>query len=210
MIAHLLFDLDNTLYPASSGFERRTVDLMIRFAAEHIGASIPRTMALREDGFKKYGTTLEWLRQEYGPVDVEAYYSRVHPAGEEAALSPDPLLREILSADPLPKSIFTNSPREHADRVLRRLGIDDLFQAIYDIRFFGLRGKPAPEAYEKVLDRLRLGPESVAFFDDSPRAVRAFHAMGGAAFLVDEAGEHAGAGLPSLPSIHRYPTILRT
>jgi putative hydrolase of the HAD superfamily len=210
VIAHILFDLDNTLYPASSGFEQKTVSLMIQFAAEHIGKDLPETMALRAEGFKKFGTTLEWLRQEYGPVDVETYYSRVHPEGEEIVLCPDPELRDILVSDPRPKSIFTNSPREHADRVLKRLGIRDLFQAVYDIRFFGFRGKPAPEAYLKVLGRIGLEPGAVAFFDDSPRAVRAFADMGGHAFLVDETGEHDGTGLPSLPLIHQYRTILRS
>jgi len=210
VISHILFDLDNTLYPASNGFDQKTVSLMIQFAAEHIGLSLDQTIAFRAEGFKKYGTTLEWLRQEHGPVDVEAYYSRVHPAGEEIILDPDPALRELLSSDPRPKSIFTNSPLEHAERVIKRLGIGDLFHAIYDIRFFGFRGKPAPEAYIKVLDILHEEAESVAFFDDSPRAVSAFSAMGGHAFLVDETGEHTGSGLPSIPSIHHYQTILRS
>jgi putative hydrolase of the HAD superfamily len=208
VIAHILFDLDNTLYPASTGFEDRTIGLMIEFAAEHLGLSLPETRALRAANYPKYGTTFEWLKREHGLIDAEGYFARVHPEGEESILSPDPVLRELLSSDPLPKSIFSNSPREHVDRVLKRLGLSGLFEAVYDIRFFEFRGKPAPEAYTRVSSLLGLPADSVAFFDDSPRAVRAFQEMGGHACLVDESGAHADSGLASLASIHHYRQVI--
>jgi putative hydrolase of the HAD superfamily len=204
VIAHILFDLDDTLYPASTGFEDRTIGLMIEFAAEHLGLSLPEAKALRASSYPKYGTTFEWLKREHGPIDVEKYFARVHPEGEESILSPDPALRELLASDPLPKSIFSNSPHEHVDRVLKRLGLIGLFEAVYDIRFFEFRGKPAPEAYTRVLDILGLPAGSVAFFDDSPRAVRAYQEMGGRAFLVDESGAHEKSELPSIKSIFEY------
>ncbi len=204
MLSHILFDLDNTLYPASVGFEEKTIELMIRFAAKRLGLGVEEARQLRAKRMPGYGTTLEWLRREHGPIDVDEYFRFVHPAGEEAILSPDPGLRELLSAETLPMSIFTNSPREHADRVLSRLGLTQLFESIYDIRFFEFRGKPAREAYFRVLDPLGLEPREVAFFDDSPRAVKAFSDLGGNAFLVDESGSHREYGLPSLPRIKEY------
>jgi putative hydrolase of the HAD superfamily len=204
VLSHILFDLDNTLYPSSTGFEDKTIELMIRFAAGHLGLSVEEARRLRSMRMPGYGTTLEWLRREHGPLDVDEYYAFVHPAGEEAILSPDPGLRELLSAETLPMSIFTNSPREHAERVLSRLGLSGLFDSIYDIRFFEFRGKPAREAYYRALDPLGLEPREVAFFDDSPRAVKAFLELGGNAFLIDESGSHRDYGLPSLPRIQQY------
>ncbi len=204
VIRHLLFDLDNTLYPAGSGFEQRIVERMTSYAAAHLGLPLEQAQELRKERLSRYGTTLEWLQREHGPLDPEVFYAAVHPEGEESILAPDPELRRLLECDPLPKTIFTNAPAEHAQRVLTQLDLDGIFGGIYDIRFSAYRGKPAREAFERILAVLGESAENVAFFDDSPRAVMTFRAMGGHGFLVDDLGIHRDSGLESLPSIHHY------
>jgi putative hydrolase of the HAD superfamily len=208
VVSHLLFDLDNTLYPASSGLEGNIVGLMTEFAARHLHVNYAEAEALRKNRFPIYGTTLEWLKREHGPVDPEEFFRFVHPDGEENILKPDPRLGELLRADPLPKTIFTNAPSEHAQRVLEHLGIADCFGGIYDIRYSQFRGKPAREAFERVLSDLGKRAQEVAFFDDLPRAIRAFRELGGHAFLVDDMGTHAESGMAGLSSILEYPQAL--
>jgi putative hydrolase of the HAD superfamily len=208
VVSHLLFDLDNTLYPASSGLEGNIVELMTEYAARHLEVSYAEAEALRKNRYPIYGTTLEWLKREHGPVDPEAFFRFVHPDGEENILKPDPRLGELLRADPLPKTIFTNAPSEHAERVLRRLGILECFTGIYDIRYSQFRGKPAAEPFERVLSDLGIQARQTAFFDDSPRAIQTFRELGGHGFLVDDLGIHAGSGMSALSSILEYPQAL--
>lgn len=45
-------------------------------------------------------------------------------------LQPDPALRALLDSIPLPKHIFTNADRRHAERCLSLLGIRDCFDSV--------------------------------------------------------------------------------
>jgi putative hydrolase of the HAD superfamily len=204
MVKALLFDLDNTLYPRSSGIEREIICRMIGFAANHLGVSLDEAATARERGLSRYPTTYARLCAEHGPVDYEAYSAAVHPAGEEASLSPDPELSRLLRADPRPKYVFTNAVAEHAERFLQKLEIRDCFIKIYDIRFVSLRGKPAPEAFSQVLADAGLRAPEVCFFDDMGDAVREFLKLGGEAYLIDEGLRHQGLGLPTLRRVHEF------
>lgn len=204
MTKALLFDLDNTLYPASSGIEREIINRMIGFVANQLQVNIDEAAAARKLGLSRHPTTYAWLCAEHGPVDYEAYSAAVHPLGEEASLQPDPELARLLRADPRPKYIFTNAVAEHAERFTRKLGIRDCFMKIYDIRFVSLRGKPAPEAFSQVLADAGLRAAEVCFFDDMAEAVREFINLGGEAYLIDEYLKHEKLGLPSLRRVHEF------
>jgi putative hydrolase of the HAD superfamily len=204
MAKALLFDLDNTLYPASSGIEREIISRMIGFVADLLRVSAEEAAAARKLGLGRHPTTYAWLCAEHGPIDYEAYSAAVHPVGEEASLSPDPELARLLRADPRPKYIFTNAVAEHAERFALKLGIRDCFLKIYDIRFVALRGKPAPEAFSHVLSDAGLRAEDVCFFDDMGEAVREFIKLGGEAYLIDEGLRHRDLGLPSLRRVDDY------
>jgi putative hydrolase of the HAD superfamily len=209
MLRYLLLDLDNTLYPDSSGMERDILARMTAYLAAYLGLSLREARERRRERVKDFGTTLEWLMAEEGFVEVEDYFAKVHPEGEERCLSPEPSLGALLDSLPLPKAVFTNSPREHADRVLRRLGIADRFEGIYDIRFNGLKGKPHPEAYARVCAACGVSPEEAIFVDDLPKYVRGFVEIGGKGILLDERDRHAEEGLPRIRSLAELSPIVR-
>jgi putative hydrolase of the HAD superfamily len=192
MIKYLLFDLDNTLYSIRYGFEEN-VSLRIRkFLAAWLGMSEEEAMAERRKGIACYGTTLEWLMEEKNFTGVEEYYNFVHPEGEVDSLKKDPELKEFLSGLPYPKAILTNSNREHADRVLARLELGDIFTHIFDMRWSNLKGKPHPDVFRRVLEVLGKSPEEILFIDDYPQYVAGFNALGGAGVLLDELDSHPG------------------
>jgi len=209
MLRRLLFDLDNTLYPASARMEEDILRRMGEFVARYLGVSLREALELRRSRVRQYGTTLEWLMAEQGFDDTERYLAYIHPEGEEYCIEPDPSLGGILDAMPLPKAIFTNSPREHAERVLRKLGVEDRFEAIYDIRFCSLSGKPRPEAFRLVCEACGARPEEVLFVDDLPRYVEGFVAIGGTGILVDESDRHADSPLRRIRSVAELPAIVR-
>jgi putative hydrolase of the HAD superfamily len=208
MLRLVLLDLDNTLYPESRGMDIDIVKRMNEYVAGYLGISVAAALELRRERARRYGTTLEWLTVEQGFADPESFFAAVHPEGEEYCLEPDPELARALDAVELPKAVLTNSPSEHAHRVLRKLGVSDRFSAIYDIRFNALRGKPHAEAYRRACEASGVGVEETLFVDDMPKYARGFSALGGRALLIDEADRFADEGLPRIRGLAELPAYL--
>jgi putative hydrolase of the HAD superfamily len=186
MIQYVLFDLDNTLYSARYGLEENVRRHIRAFLSSWLGLSPEEAWRQRAERIKDYGTTLEWLSVEKGFTRIEEYFALIHPEDEADALPPDPALRVFLESLPQSKAILTNSPREHADRVIKKLGLSGLFSHIFDIRGNGLRGKPNPQAYLRSYDLMGAAPGDVLFVDDTPSYVDGCRAVGGKALLLDE------------------------
>jgi len=207
MLKVLLFDLDNTLYSDTVGMERDILVRMNRFVAKTLDLDLSEAAEIRRDRTRRYGTTLEWLMAEHGFTEPESWFAAIHPEGEESAIQRDPSLRRLLESMKLPKVIFTNSPMEHAERVLDKLGIRELFDRVYDIRFNGLRGKPHSEAIRRVLADCDVDAPESLLVDDIPKYVRGFVEEGGHGVLLDEADRHADQpflrihGLVELPQV---------
>jgi len=208
MLQAVIFDLDNTLYPASASMEADTVRRMNEYCARLLGLSVEEATALRRERMPNFGTTLEWLMAERGFADPEDYFAYVHPDGEEAAVAYDPGLGPFLDSIRLPKFVFTNAPMEHADRVLGRLGVTDRFERVFDVRFCGLKGKPAASAVDKVLAAIGFPAGDTLFADDVPRYVQGFIARGGRGILVDHFGKHPDSGLSSIRTIYELADYL--
>ena len=209
MIQAILFDLDNTLYPASSGLDREIDRRMTVFTARYLGIPEKEAHVLRKTDARLYGTTLQWLREAYGFHDIEDYILEVHPQNVSSFLSYNPKLAGMLSQLPYPKAILTNSPIEHAERVLECLKVRSYFDVVLDIRFNQFRGKPYPEAYRRAINMLGAPPiEEVLFVDDLPPYLTAFKALGGQPLLVDEEGKHTDVGIPSIPTVLDLPRYL--
>ncbi len=208
MLRLILLDLDNTLYPESLGMDRDIVRRMNEYVAGYLGISERAALELRRERARNYGTTLEWLIAEQGFADPEAFFAAVHPEGEEYCIAVDPELARTLDAVELPKAVLTNSPSEHAHRVLRKLGVADRFAAIYDIRFNSLKGKPWPEAYRRACEASGVGVDEVLFVDDMPKYARGFLDLGGKALLVDEADRFGGEGLPRIRGLAELPAYV--
>jgi putative hydrolase of the HAD superfamily len=189
MIQYLLFDLDNTLYSARYGLETNVRCRIKDFLSSWMGLSPEEAWRQRAERFENYGTTLEWLCAEKGFTDIDRYFAFVHPEDEADSLPEDPALRALLERLPQPKAILTNSPREHADRVIRKLGLSGLFGHIFDIRGNGLKGKPNPQAYHRSYRIMGAAPEETLFIDDAPSYVDGCRAAGGKALLLDENDE---------------------
>jgi putative hydrolase of the HAD superfamily len=208
MIRYILFDLDNTLYPSSLGLDEELGERIGEFIARYLDVPIEKVNEVRPERSARYGTTLEWLIAEKGLNDIEAYYAAVHPEGEEARLEPDPRLRAFLKGLPVPAAILTNAPMEHAERVLRKLDLEGLFTHIFDIRWNGLKGKPAESAFRRVLQAIDMKSEEVLFVDDLPSYIEGFQRIGGRGVLLDEQDLHIGSTYPRVKTIFEIAKFL--
>lgn len=182
-ISHLLFDLDNTLYPASSQMDAGISRRMLECVADFFKCDFETAVELRKKNITHYSTTLEWLRAE-GLTDTEAFFAHVHPKNEIGELQPQPNLRNFLISLDFSKSILTNAPKEHADHVLEKLMISDLFDNITDIRDAKLYGKPYPNSYLAALKKSGSKIENTVFLDDMQKYTDGWQAMGGYAILI--------------------------
>ena len=198
MLKYLIFDLDNTLYSSRHGLENNVEQRLKKFTAAFLEVSSAEAWRQRKAASGKYGTCLEWLMAEKGFTDIEGYLAAAHPEGEADGLPRDDELREFLSGIKLPKAILTNAPREHADLILDKLGIPDLFTHIFDIRLSNFMGKPRREVFENALNTLGIQAPEALFVDDVPSYVEGFADMGGKALLFDEANVHNKCCVPKI------------
>lgn len=208
MIRCLLFDLDNTLYSCRHGLEDNVRQRMQEFSAAFLGVSPEEAWRERMAKARRYGTNLEWLMGEKGLIDVESYFIAIHPPNEADGLPPDPALRSFLESIPLSKAILTNAPREHADLILGKLGVADIFPHIFDIRRCGFKGKPRAEVFTHALNVLGRRADEVLFIDDTPRYVDGFIALGGRGVLFDETGAHNDYANPRISTLEELRAYL--
>ena len=212
MIQYLLLDLDNTLYPKSSGLGSFMGNRMGEFVVRHLNVPHDRALELRRSGLARYGTTLQWLMQEHDLTEIEEFIEFVHPTNLGEFLTDDDrnTARNTLEDITLPASILTNSPMEHAERVLQWLGIRGRFEHIFDIRSNGLAGKPAPYVYRRALEVVGVEPETTLFADDVLQYLLPFRDLGGhAVHVATESAQEPGvstiSSIAELASIIQHP-----
>jgi pyrimidine 5'-nucleotidase len=179
----LFFDLDDTLYPSSAGLWHAIKARMNQYMLERMGfteADIPR---LREKYFLEYGTTLRGLQANH-PIDVGDFLAYVHDLPLGNYLAPDPVQRSVIASIPLRKLIFTNADIPHAQRVLRALQLDDLFDAVVDVNAVAPYCKPMPESFGIAMQTAgETDPARCVMIDDLTRTTRAARASGMVAIL---------------------------
>ncbi|UAK23594.1 pyrimidine 5'-nucleotidase [Sphingomonas nostoxanthinifaciens] len=194
-LAHIdawIFDLDNTLYPASCDLFGLIDQRMTAYVAQVTGLPRHEAYALQKRFFREHGTTLAGLSIEYD-VDPHEFLADVH-AIELDALSEDRRLIDALARLPGRKLVFTNGDAPYARRVLDRLGLSRTFEAIHDIHACGLRPKPDPHAYASMLASFRIEPTRALFAEDMARNLKPAKALGMTTLWVDNGSEQAGDG----------------
>jgi putative hydrolase of the HAD superfamily len=197
----LYFDLDDTLYPASSGLWDAIRHRMNEYMQGMIDLPISDIVRLRQSYLEKYGTTLRGLQAHYD-VDVDEYLEFVHDLPLEKYIQPDPNLRILLNSLPQRCWIFTNADANHASRVLNILGIVDCFDGIIDIRAIDFACKPDKIAYQRAL--LVANDDDAThcvIFDDSVRNLTPARELGFFTVLVGKNGQDPSVDR-SLSSLH--------
>lgn len=171
-----LFDLDNTLYPASAALFEQVSGRINRFVADYLGLDSEAAYGVQKTLLKEYGSTLRGLMTQNG-ADPKAFLDFVHDI-DYGVLDPDERLGEALAALPGRKLVFTNASAGHAHAVLDRLGVADAFEAIFDIVAADYQPKPTPAIYDTLVARHRLDPKGCAMVEDMARNLRPAAALG--------------------------------
>ena len=189
-----IFDLDNTLYPASS----RLFDQVDRRITEYI----MQALDLEWDDahkkqklfFREYGTSLSGMMEVHN-IPANEYLEYVHNI-DLSPLAPSPALNQALEQLPGRKVIFTNGSTAHAKNVTEKLGITHHFDATFDIVDCEFTPKPDLIVYEKMLSTLSINPKSAVMIEDMARNLVPAAALGITTVWVrtEEAWAVEGAG----------------
>lgn len=161
----LVFDLDNTLYPASAGVTEKIDQLILSYLETKLGLSTEDANSWFEKYYQTWGLVLLGLVDDFS-IDAYEYLAYTHNINLENYIEPNRPLDLILSRLPNRKSIFTNSPLHHAKAVLSQLGIGKHFSDIFYLNGHDLNPKPKISSYFLVLQTLERNPHDVIFFDD--------------------------------------------
>lgn len=171
-----IFDLDNTLYPASSRLFDQVDWNMTAFVSDLLDLPRDEARALQKQYFREYGTTMRGLMTRHD-VDPEVFLAYVHNI-DLAPISADPVLINALEKLPGRKVIFTNGSTAHADNITRHIGIDHHFEGCFDIIDAGYVPKPAPDTYDAVCRRFDIDPADAVMVEDMAKNLLPAAALG--------------------------------
>jgi putative hydrolase of the HAD superfamily len=185
-----VFDLDNTLYPASSTVYPEVEARMNEFIMAELKLERAAAIALRKRFFEAHGTTLRGLMNDYG-MAPRPFLDYVHEL-DLSSLARDEALGAAIAALPGRKIIFTNATQRHAERVLAQLGLARHFCGIHDIEACAFVPKPDPSGYRELLARHGVAAERAAMVEDIARNLVPAAALGMTTVWVT-GGPHADA-----------------
>jgi len=228
----LLFDLDDTLYPLSSGLTAACNQNIKDYVNQKLGIEMNKIPDLCDNLYKTYGTTMAGLRAKGYEFDYDDYHSFVHGRLPYENLKPDPVLKNLLLSMPQRKIIFTNGDNDHAAKVLKKLGLEGCFEGIICFETLNPPAqiteknnhrkksavnstipktpvicKPMKEAIEQAIRLAKADPHRTIFFDDSPRNIAAGKCEGLHTVLVGTSARTEGADF-ALESIHNIRKAL--
>ncbi len=159
-----VFDLDNTLYPASNGLMAEVSSRMTQFVAHALGLAADEALVEQKHLFRKHGTTLRGLMEKYA-VDPSSFLDFVHQV-DYNQVDPSPRLADALRALPGRKLVYTNASTQHAERVLERLGVAESFEGVFDVAAAAWQPKPHPASYQTLVERHQITPDRTAMVED--------------------------------------------
>ena len=197
----VFFDCDDTLYFDGWKTANQLTAKIEDWCVNKVGLPPGKAYEL----YKQYGTCLRGLLAEGILEDsqeaIDKFLEEVHDLPIHELLKPDPKLREILlQMDPsVPKYIFTASVSHHAERCLKALGIDDLFEdVIIDVKRCKLETKYSRNSFDETMKIAGVDdPEACVFFDDSVKNIEAAREIGWRSILVGRTDRDCGTPVSS-------------
>ncbi len=92
-------------------------------------------------------------------------------------------------------ALASNSPRPFVKQALVEAQLLDLFESVITADDV-IHRKPNPEMYNLTLENLKLPPEDVLIFEDSPAGVAAAQAAGCPVIMIENGAGRSVAGVP--------------
>ena len=187
-----IFDLDNSLYPASADLFA-LIDIRMGEYIQRLLACDPvEARRVQKSYFHEHGTTLAGLMAGHG-VAPRDFLDYVHDI-DLARLTADPALVAAMDRLPGRKFVFTNGDEAYAARVLDKIGLANAFDGMHDIHAMDYVPKPDPRAYAALCSAHAIAPETALFVEDMARNLEPAKALGMTTVWVDNGSERGSHG----------------
>ena len=168
---YLLLDLDGVCYGSHNGYPLEKVfglvsKRMTLFIQEKLGLDEKKAKELQTNYFYKYNTSLNGLMLHHNVIGDE-FLKYVHDI-DISFMKEDKIMRNELENLNMEKFIFTNGSAEHAQNILTRLGIYDLFgkEKVFDIKDAGYVPKPEAQTFDLMVKKFGINPEETIYIED--------------------------------------------
>ena len=169
LIKTWIFDLDNTLYPPEENIFSQIDQKMTLFIADNLKISNQEAFNIQKQNFIDHGTTLAgFMKSGNDKIDPDRFLEFVHDINL-SSLKEDNDLRRILLLLPGKKYIFTNGTKKHAENVLKKLNLENIFHSIFGIKEANYLPKPNIETYNLFLKTYKIDPKTSIMFEDMGR-----------------------------------------
>ena len=163
-IKNILFDCDGVLYSDLEGVFGQVSKKMTQYISNKLGLDLKKAKELQTNYFHKYNTSLNGLMIHH-KIKPEEYLKYVHDI-DLSFMKNDLILREELENLKVKKFIFTNGSKEHANNITSHLGINDLFDGLFDIVDAEYSPKPTAKAFDLMIKKFKINPKETLYIED--------------------------------------------
>ena len=168
--------MDNTLYSGDTKVFDQVDKKMSKFISEKLKVSIKEAKKIQKNYFHEYNTTLNGMIKNH-EIDADEFLDFVHDVDLGFLKADKPLEQEISNLVGK-KFIFTNGSKAHASNVTKRIGIEKLFDGVFDIVESDFIPKPSIEPYKKIIEKYKIEPQYSIFVEDIARNLKPAHELG--------------------------------
>lgn len=183
----MIWDLDNTLYH----LDKVLYDACNHAAAQaaiHLGAklSMAEAVDLSWRSFEETGMSATYFIEKHG-ITKEAMHDEYHRCIDVQLIGQTEALPSLMAQLDLPHALVTHASHEWADKVLRHLGLRDIFPDdhifAYETTGFAHKAR-STKPFDMALEKLGLAPEDTIVAEDLPANLKIPYDMGATTILI--------------------------
>ena len=163
-IKNILFDCDGVLYQDLEAVFGQVSKKMTEYISKKLNIDLIKAKELQTNYFHKYNTSLNGLMIHHD-IPPEEFLKYVHDI-DLSFMKKDLALREELEKLNIKKFVFTNGSREHVKNITTHLGIEDLFNGIFDIVDAKFHPKPEAKAFDLMAKKFNINPKETLYIED--------------------------------------------
>lgn len=167
---NVIWDLDNTLYRITPDFADTLDTVMAEALVADLGVKLPLEdcKSLVKSSYKQYrdGGEVFYRHYKIAPEDLlRAYHQRI----PVEMIVPYEGLADKLKKVPFEQYVFTASNREGSAKILKHIGLWEMFKdRFYSVEDFGVTKKNEDaEVYRRYCEKIGQNPADCIFVDDS-------------------------------------------
>ena len=163
-IKNILFDCYGVLYQDLESVFGQVSKRMTQYISNKLKINLVEAKKLQTNYFHKYNTSLNGLmiHHDIPPMDFLSY---VHDI-DLSFMKKDLVLRNEIEKLNLKKFVFTNGSKEHVKNITTHLGIEDLFDDVFDIVDANFHPKPAAKAFDLMVKKFEINPSETLYIED--------------------------------------------